>query len=77
MELYQLTKENLENTADEIKVVILSALVSGGYITLDAAEVWCENHTVILRKKRFFRTWSTRWRKEKEDGLVYIVVKKV
>jgi len=77
MNIYSLTKDDLENTADKIKPVVLAALVKDGLISQADAETWCENHTVILRKKSFFRTLSDKWHKTKDDsGLIYIVVGK-
>jgi len=75
MELYSLTKENLESHSDQVKVSVLDALVSDGLLQLDEAELWCERHTLILSKKSFFRTISDKWRKrDSVNGVGYLLV---
>ena len=78
MEMYSLTRENLEGHADAAKVCVMSALVDEGILEVDFADKWCSEHTVVLRKKRVFRTISDVFSKKKEsDGLIFIVVKDV
>lgn len=72
------TKDTLEDYIDQIKVVIVGGLVRSGILGKDEADEWCENHTVILRKKSLFRTISDKWKSEKPDGSsdYVIIVKK-
>jgi len=78
MKMYTTTKENLEDDADLTKLVVLRALINEGIIDKDVGEKWSEEHTIILRKKPFFRTITDKWKKEEEekDKEYYIVVKK-
>ena len=65
---------------ENIKVVTLEALVTEKIIDEKVAEEWCENHTIILRKKSIFKTISNKWRKSKStegNRSFMIVVKKV
>jgi len=77
IETYNLTPTELEDFIDVAKVNILNSLVWEGLIksTLDAEE-WCRTHTVVIRKKSFFRTLSDKWFKQKDDkGVALLVIK--
>ncbi len=67
MEVYNLTKDELEDFADNVKVVILKALVIDKLIPEEIADEWSSSHTVIHRRKSIFRTISNLWKNEKED----------
>jgi hypothetical protein len=76
MEAYTLTREELEDSLDIGKVSILQTLVDEGVVDKDVAEIWGATHTVILRKKGFFRTLSDLWKKTPEvKGLSFLCVK--
>ena len=65
----------LEETADTIKVSILSHLVNDKLIEKAKADDWCKSHTIIFRKKSFFRTITNTWEKRKESsGGEYILI---
>jgi len=70
-----------EDFADGVKASVLAALVKEKIIKEDIAEDWCENHTIILKKKTIFKTISDKWFKEASlkdsEGDYVIVVKKV
>ena len=68
------TLEDLETTADVIKTTTLTSLVREGYLTFDEAEEYSKTHTVICRKKSFFRTLSNLWHKEKEEHSKYYYI---
>lgn len=76
---YQNTIEDLERAADTVKICILSALVKEGLLKKEQAEEWCENHTLIMRKRNIFRTLTDKFIKTKPtiDGHIYITVKKI
>ena len=76
---YPMTREELEDTIDFAKTVILSALVRDGKIEQSIADGWCANHKVVIVNKSVFRTISDIWKKEKNDGvaLFYQVVRRV
>lgn len=68
----------MENYADHIKIVVLAALVRDGKLTEQDAEKWATSHTIIRRKKGFFRTISDVFAKTEEAETGYLlVVKKV
>ena len=77
MIVYSLTDENMNNLADSLKVVLIKALVREKIITEEIAEKWCETHTLLKKKKSFFRTISGKWlnASEREDEYYFIVVK--
>lgn len=78
MLLYNMTKEDLENNADAVKALVLTSLAKECLLDEVVAEEWAETHTVILRKKGFFRTLTDRWRKEVEsESDVMLVVKQI
>jgi hypothetical protein len=72
------TKETLEEYIDQIKVIVVGGLVKSELVDKDKADEWCENHTLLLRRKSFFRTLSDKWKKDKSDSShdYVIVVKK-
>jgi len=78
MEVYNLTNEEMEDGYDKVKTVILEALVSDNLLDGDEAEKWCLEHTIILKKKPFFRTISDKFSKFKGDNdvRVYMLVVK-
>ena len=75
IEMFNMEAKDLEDMADSVKSVVLQALVKDNLLETDMAESWSGKHTVILRKKSFFRTLTDAWKKEPEkDGLILIVV---
>lgn len=75
MYTYTMTNEDLEETADVVKVVILDALVKEGFIGYEEADNWCASHSAKIVKKSIWRTLSDRWRKETEcEGILYQMV---
>jgi|TARA_Y100000034_G_scaffold32726_1_gene40154 hypothetical protein len=68
MELYTRTKEQMEQSFDKVKGVILNALVKEKLIDKEVAGEWCMTHTVIktlLAQKHLNRyqsiTFSNKW----------------
>lgn len=74
---FTLDKEDLENTADLVKELVMKALVKDGLLNFEDAENWSKVHTVLVAKKAFFRTLSGLWNKEKENGKVYLNIVKI
>lgn len=79
MIINQMTNEEMEDFADQVKSVILSALVKEKKLENDEAEEWAESHTLIIRKKNIFRTLSNKWMNVEVDSktLTLSVVNKV
>lgn len=79
IETYTYTKAELEDNADVAKTAIVKALITEGFMKIDDAEEWCKTHTVIIKKKPFFRTITDLWIKKKEDDnrFYYTVVKDI
>lgn len=75
MEMHTLSKEQLEEVCDKVKVVILCSL-SKKLMTTAEADYWCQNHTIILRKQSIFRTFVSRVTKKESPELKFIVVEK-
>jgi hypothetical protein len=73
---FTVTKEDLEDAADLIKITVVEALVNDGYLTIEEGDAWCENTTIIMRKKGIFRTLTNLWKNKEEtkDGFYYLVV---
>jgi len=67
----------MEDYLDQIKTLIVGALVSSGLVDSDAAEEWCKNHTVILREKNTFRSIFSKWAKREPGAGHYVMVVKV
>jgi hypothetical protein len=77
---YQEFNISNEDLVETVKVSVLKSLIKQDLIDEDIAEEWCENHTIIFKKKSFFKTISDKWLKEKElsgNDTYLIVVKKV
>lgn len=68
IQVYSLTVEDLESTADAIKVAVLRDLVAEGLLGSEPAEAWAAIHTPIVRRKTFFRTLTDLWAKTPEDA---------
>ena len=78
LDAYTITREGIEQNADLVKAVILKALVKDELLPVEIADEWAASHTVITRKKGFFRTLTDRWFKEPEkDTPLLLVVKKL
>ena len=71
------TQTDLEQVADSVKIAIVKAMVTEKILTLEQAEEWCQNHTVLFREKTLFRTISNLWKKEVSQDYYLIVVKSV
>jgi hypothetical protein len=67
-------KEQREDEADNIKMIVMSDLVKQGLIDNDVADEYCENTTILLRKKTMFRTISEKWKKTETAGERYFWV---
>ena len=78
MQVYSLTVEDLEGTADTVKAAVLRDLVQEGMLVAEIADMWAANHTLIMRRKTFFRTVTDLWKKIPEDvkNCYWIVVAK-
>ena len=74
--MFSFTHEELETYIDNIKPVIVVGLVKSGLLDADDADKWCEEHTVLLRKKSLFRTISDKWKKDEETKGNYVIVVK-
>ena len=78
IDTYHFTQSELEDFSDKMKVIIVQALVNDGLIDAKSVDLWCANHTVIMRKKSVFRTISDLWKRKKkhESGVTFIVIEK-
>jgi hypothetical protein len=76
---YNLQIDELETLIDTVKFVVIGSLVNEKVMEEEEADKWCQEHTVIIRKKSFFRTITDKWLKEKgeTEGDILIVIKKV
>ena len=61
--MFDFTQPQMEERYDEIKRLVVTALVNDGLIDHDKADEWCSNTTFIMKRKGIFRTISDRWRK--------------
>lgn len=79
MNLIGYSKEDMEADLDKAKVEVVETLVKEGLLSDLEGEKWCNTHTIIMRKKSFFRTISRAWRMAKplSNNYYLIVVKKV
>jgi len=55
METFAMSKEDIESNVEAAKLIILGGLVHDSVMTQEAADKWAANHTIIFRKKPFFR----------------------
>lgn len=76
LEYWDMDDRALEEYADHVKCVVLAALVLDGKLTHKDAEDWAGSHTVIRRKKSFFRTISDLFDKTEESERRYLIVVK-
>ena len=67
-------KEQREDEADNIKMIVMADLVNRGLIEKEEADDYCANSTLILRKKTIFRTFTERWNKADSAGEKYFWV---
>ena len=79
MELYRMTRKELEDFADQVKAAVVSALVGEGYCEEETADQWCARHTILLRNKSIFRTITKLWKEDEGYELadVVMIVKRV
>ena len=76
-EMLSLSKRDLEEYFDSVKVQILKALVDEGHVESKVAEKWTQDHTVLVRDKTIFRTISNLWQKEEAVDGFYLSIAKV
>lgn len=80
IECYTFTNTELEDVADAVKASILQELTRGEepLLSIEQADQWAADHTVIYRTKSFFRTITQWWNNEagSSDGAFPIVVRK-
>jgi len=78
MQISTWTNEDREDFADQIKCSIVESLAFEGTMTMEEADVWCEMHSIVLRKRsRLFRYLRKVVGKPDGDTLHIQVVKKV
>jgi hypothetical protein len=58
---------------------VAGAIAKSFELDLQKVDEWCQNHTVVLRKKSIFRTISDSFTKAEEftKGFIISIVKKV
>ena len=61
MEMYSHSIRDMEDTADQVKAMVLRAMVNDGTLSEEVADNWAGSHTVLYRKKGFFRTVCDKW----------------
>jgi hypothetical protein len=74
-EVFTLDKGDMEEALDQAKAVVLISLVNEGLLSLEEAEIWASTHTVVLKKKSFFRTLTDRWKRtdDVQGHLMFVV----
>ena len=80
IEMYSLTKAQLEDHIDTAKAAVLKALADDGIVDRDVADRWCANHTVLLRGRTIFRTftdWFNKTREEKDHWRFVVVARTI
>ena len=50
-----------------VKTILVRCMVDEGAIDEQIADEWCENHSIMLIEKSFFRTITDRWRKDETE----------
>ena len=72
------SRSNLEELVDDVKAIVIFALVNEELLDKEEANNWSKTHTLILRKKSFFQTVLEKITEtDDEDNNKFIVVKKV
>ncbi len=75
--MYSHSIRDMEDTADQVKALVLRAMVSDGTLSEEVADNWAGTHTVIFRKKGFFRTVCDKWVNTKaEPNTDHIIIVK-
>lgn len=78
---YMFSNRDLEFTADQVKAIVIDALVADGKIDGEVAHKWCLDHTIIIRKEYKFMSLLYRFlnlfKDPDPEQKRYIVVKKV
>ncbi len=77
---YMYSKRDLEYEADHVKALVVAQLVKDKLLDAEIAHKWCEEHTLILRAKRSFRSvlgslLGIKQEPVDKDGMLYIVIK--
>lgn len=74
-DVFTLDKSDLEEALDQAKAVVLISLVNEGILPLEVAEDWASTHTIVLKKKGFFRTLTDRWKRtdDVQGHLMFVV----
>ena len=79
--MLSLTREELEEAYDHVKVVMMQSLMDEAMLRMTKEQVdeWCANHTIVIARKSLWRTISDKWRSIEDNADTYhiVVVKKV
>lgn len=69
----------IEQLADEIKALVVGALVSDGLIDIDTADLWCRHTTLIVRNETMFESFKTAifGNRKSNDPIMSVVSKRV
>ena len=74
IQTWNLSKEEMEDFMDHAKAAVMKSLVREGVLDLEEADEWSKTHTIILKKKNFFRTITNIWEQEQETDGTYVLV---
>jgi hypothetical protein len=79
MEIFNYTKEELEDALDLAKRNTIAALVEEGILDNNIAQEWTESHSIIIRKKSIFRDILSKFTniQDMDKRFYFLVVKKV
>lgn len=76
-EAWTYSRSNLEELVDDVKAIVIFALVSEELLDKEEANNWSKTHTLLMRKKSFFQTLLEKViETDDEDNIKFIVVKK-
>ena len=72
LETYQMTVSDMEDFADQVKSIVAAAISEDNVTDFDE---WSKTHTVILKKRNWFRSAFSKRENEQPDLLMMIVEK--
>lgn len=70
MDMFSLTVEDYNITANEIKEIVLERLQRDNIISKEQALKYNNNWQVIFIKKKWFRRWADKFWADKKEGYV-------
>lgn len=71
---FNLSQQDLAEHSDQVKALVVDALVHDGLISNEDGERWCETHTVMMERRRWWMTLLRGKDDKTPDGMLRMLI---